>query len=55
MCACFCLEIGLNKFFHASAQMGISCIKCVLEEVWKQILKTHNSLNFLNILSIYYR
>ena len=21
------------KFFHTSAQMGISCIKCVLEEV----------------------
>ena len=35
MCACFCLETGLNKFFHTSAQMGISCIKCVLEEFWK--------------------
>ena len=30
MCACFCLETRLNKFFHTSAQMGISCIKCVL-------------------------
>ena len=29
----FYLELGLNKFFHTSAQMGISYIKCVLEEV----------------------
>ena len=35
MCACFYLETGFNKFFHTSAQMGISCIKCVLEDVWK--------------------
>ena len=35
MRACFCLETGLNKFFHKSAQMGILCIKYVLEEVWK--------------------
>ena len=32
MYACFCLETGLNQFFHTSAQMRISCIKCVLEE-----------------------
>ena len=40
MCASFCLETRLNKFFHTSAQMGISCIKCVLEEFCKT-----NSLN----------
>ena len=51
MCACFCLETGLNKFLYTSAQMGISCIKCVLEEVSfeKQILKTYSQLNFLDI------
>ena len=27
MRACFCLAAGLNKFFHKSAQMGISYIK----------------------------
>ena len=32
MCACFCLATELNKFFNKSAKMGISCIKCVLEE-----------------------
>ena len=31
----FCLTTGLNKFYHTSIQMGISCIKCVLEELWK--------------------
>ena len=36
MCDCFCfLVTGLNKFFRTSAEMGISCIKCVLEEVFK--------------------
>ena len=35
MCACFYLETGPNKFFPTSAQMGISCIKCVLGEVRK--------------------
>ena len=54
MCACFCLETGINKFFHTSAQMGISCMKCVLK-FEKQILKTHSLLNFSDILSIYYR
>ena len=39
----FCLKTGLNKFFHTNAQMGISSIKCVLEELFeKQILKTHS-------------
>ena len=33
MCAGFCLETGLNKLFHTSAQKGISCIIGVLEEV----------------------
>ena len=55
MCACFCLETGLNKFFYTSAQMGISCIKCVLEVVLKASSQTHSRLNFLDILSIYYR
>ena len=32
---CFCLTTGLYKFYHMSAQMGIPCIKCVLEELWK--------------------
>ena len=33
VCVCFWLETGLNKFFQKiSAQIGISCIKCVLEE-----------------------
>ena len=35
MCAYFGFEIGLDKFFHKSAQMGISCIKCVSEEFFK--------------------
>ena len=35
MCAYFCLETRLNKFFRKSTQMGILCIKCVLEEVRK--------------------
>ena len=46
---------AFNKFFHTSAQMGISFIKCVLEEVWKQNLKIQRGLHFLDILSIYYR
>ena len=33
LCAWFCLTIGHNKFYHTSAQMGIPCIKCVLEEL----------------------
>ena len=32
MCAFFGSETGLNKFYHTNAQMGISCLKCVLEE-----------------------
>ena len=55
MRACFCLETRLNKFYHISAQMGISCVKCVLEKIEKQILKTHSLLNFLDTLSIYRR
>ena len=35
MCDCFRLETGLNKFYYSSARMGISCIKFVLEEVFK--------------------
>ena len=31
--ACFCLTTGLSKFYHTSAQMGISCINCVQEEL----------------------
>ena len=48
MCACFCLETGLNKFFDTSAHMGISCIKCDLEKVEKQILKAQSL--YLSIL-----
>ena len=55
MCACFCLETGLNKFYHTSAQMGISCIKYVWKKFEKQILKTHSLLNFLDISSIFCR
>ena len=33
--AYLCLKTGLYKFYHTSAQMGIPCIKCVLEELWK--------------------
>ena len=55
LCASFFLETGINKFFHTSAQMGISCIKYVYEEFGKQILKFHSRLKFLEILSIYRR
>ena len=26
---------GLYMFYHTNTQMGIPCIKCVLEELWK--------------------
>ena len=29
------LTTRLNTFYHTSDQMGIPCIKCVLEELWK--------------------
>ena len=50
-----CLTPGLYKFYHTSAQMGIPCIKCVLEELWKTILKTHKRHKFLNSSRIYRR
>ena len=50
MCACFCLETGLYKFFHTSAQMGISCIKCVLEEVGKANSQNSQPTQFLRYL-----
>ena len=31
----FALLLTFNMFFHTSAQIGISCIKCVLDEFWK--------------------
>ena len=34
--AYFCFTAGLNTFYHTSAQMGIPCIKCVLEELRKR-------------------
>ena len=36
MYACFCMATGLNKFFHTGAQMGISCIKCVVVVVFER-------------------
>ena len=30
-----CTLTYFNKFFHTSSQMGISSIRCVLEESWK--------------------
>ena len=35
LCTYFCLTTGLYKFYHTSAQMGVPCIKYVLEELWK--------------------
>ena len=56
MCACFCVATGIDNLFHASTQMGISCIKCVLEEFSNQILKNHTRLKFLDIyVSIAYK
>ena len=50
MCAYFCLETGLNKLFHTCAQMGISCMKCVL----KKIVGSNNfSAQFIKIISHY--
>ena len=42
-----CNLITFNKFFHTSAQMGISCIKCVLEEVWKANSQNSQPTQFL--------
>ena len=50
MFACFCLATGLNKFFHKSAQMGISCINCVLEEFWKTNSQNSQPNQFLRYL-----
>ena len=47
MCAGFCLETGHNKFFHTSAQMDISCIKCVLEEFLKTNSQNSQRTQFL--------
>ena len=47
MCACFCLETGLNNLFNTGAQMGISSIKCVLEEVWKANSQNSQSTQIL--------
>ena len=44
-----CILTYFNKFFHTSTQMGILCIKYVLVEFEKHILKTHSPLNFLDI------
>ena len=35
LCAYASLTTGLNKFHHTSVQMGIACIKCVLEDLSK--------------------
>ena len=55
MGACFRLETGLNKFFHTSAQMGTSCIKCVLEEFWKKIYQNSLSTQFLRYFKYQYQ
>ena len=47
MCACFSLETWLNKFYHTSDQMGISCIKCVMKEFWKPNTQNSQSTQFL--------
>ena len=41
------VEIGLNKFFHTSAQMDISCIKCVFGENWKANSQNSQPTQFL--------
>ena len=56
LCACFCLTIWVNKFYHSSAQMGIPCIKCVLEKLLKtnsQNSKSTQVLTLIDSLSIY--
>ena len=50
MCASFCLGTGLNKFFQKSAQMGISCFKCILEEFRKAIEQNSQRNQFLRYL-----
>ena len=59
MCACFSLKTGLNKFFHTSAEMGILCITCVLEEVLKANSQNPQPTQFLRyfkyLLHIYRR
>ena len=54
MCACFCFATGLNKFFHTSAQMGISCIKRVMEKNKKNKFSklTADSISKIFLLSI---
>ena len=50
LCVCVCLTTGPNKFYQASAQLGIPCIKCVLEELFiqsYQILIISNACIFL--------
>ena len=47
MCAYVCLEAGLNKFFHTSAQMDILCIHCALEEVCKANSQNSQPTQFL--------
>ena len=50
MCACFCLETELNKFFHKSTHLGMSCIKSILEEIWKACSQNSQPTQFLRYL-----
>ena len=43
--ACFCLTTGLFKFYHTSAQMGIPCIKWVLDKFSKLTVDTSSKID----------
>ena len=55
LCACFCLTIGLYKFYNMSAQMGTPGINVSWKNCEEQILKTHSRHKFLNSSRIYRR
>ena len=43
---------GLNKFYYTSSQMGIPCIKCVIEE-YTRLLVVNNKFSKLTADSIF--